>query len=71
MSISIEELASRVNAEGERRGITSEQVLDELAARLDDPPEAFIECGVSGPTEPFDIHQERADAASKKLAQGI
>ena len=65
MSISIEELASRLNAEAERRGITSEQVLDELVARLDDPLEAFIGCGASGRTEPFDIHQERADAASK------
>ncbi len=71
MSISIEELASRLNAEAERRGITSEALLDELAARLDDHLEAFIGCGASGRTEPFDIHQERADAASKKLAQGI
>ncbi|MEO8268025.1 MAG: hypothetical protein ABI706_21190 [Ilumatobacteraceae bacterium] len=42
-----------------------------MAARLDDPLEAFIGCGASGRTEPFDIHQERADAFSKKLAQGI
>ena len=65
MSISIEELASRLNAEAERRGITSAALLDELAARLDDPLESFIGCGASGRTEPFDIHQERANAASK------
>jgi len=51
--------------------ITTEALLDELTARLDDPLEAFVGCGASGRTEPFDIHQERADAASKKLAQSI
>jgi hypothetical protein len=41
-------------------------LFDDLAARLDDPLEAFIGCGASGRrTEPFDVHQERADAASK------
>lgn len=71
MSITIEELASRLNAEAERRGITSEALLDELAARLDDPLEAFIGCGASRWSEPFDIHQERADAATAKIEQGI
>lgn len=71
MSITIEELASRLNAESERRGITSEALLDELAARLDGPLEAFIGCGASGRTKPFDIHQERADAATTKIAHGI
>jgi hypothetical protein len=71
MSITIEELASRLNAEAKRRGITSEALLDELAARLDDPLEAFIGCGASGRTEPLDIHRERADAATAKIAHGI
>ena len=71
MSISIEELASRLNAEAERRGITSEALLDELTARLDDPLGAFIGCGASGRTKPFGIHQARADAAGKKLGQGV
>ena len=56
MSISVEELASRLNAEAERRGITGEALIDELAAQLDDPLEAFIGCGASGRSEPFDIH---------------
>ena len=65
MPISIEELATRLNAEAERRGVTSEALLDELAARLDDPLEAFIGCGASGRTQLFDIHEERADVARK------
>jgi hypothetical protein len=71
MSITIEQLASRLTAEAERRGITIETLVDELAARLDDPLEAFIGCAASGRTEPFDIHRERVDAAGKKIAQGI
>jgi hypothetical protein len=71
MSITIEQLATRLTAEAERRGITTETLIDELAARLDDPLEAFIGCAASGRTEPFDIHHERADAAAKKIAQGI
>ena len=71
MSITIEQLATWLTAEAERRGITTETLIDELAARLDDPLEAFIGCAASGGTEPFDIHHERADAAAKKIAQGI
>ena len=71
MSITIEQLASRLIAEAERRGITTETLIDELAARLDDPLEAFIGCAASGRTEPFDIHRERVDAAGKKIAQSI
>jgi hypothetical protein len=71
MSITIEQLASRLTAEAERRGVTIETLVDELAALLDDPLEAFIGCAASGRTEPFDIHRERVDAAGKKIAQGI
>jgi hypothetical protein len=71
MSITIEQLAVRLAAEATRRGITTEQLIDELAARLDDPLEAFIGCVSSGNTEPFDVHRERNDAAAKKIAQGI
>ena len=71
MAISLEELATRLNAEAERRGITSEALIDELAARLDDPLEAFIGCGASGRTEPLDIRRERAAAAAAKFAQGV
>jgi hypothetical protein len=71
MSISIEQLASRLTAEAERRGITIEALIDEIAARLDDPLEAFIGCAASGRTEPFDIHRERRDAADSKITHGI
>lgn len=71
MSITIEQLAARLAAEARRRGISTEAVIDELAARLDDPLEEFIGCAASGRTEPFDIHQERAEAAAEKLARGI
>ncbi|HQZ36610.1 MAG TPA: hypothetical protein PK020_19430 [Ilumatobacteraceae bacterium] len=71
MSITIEQLATRLTAEAERRGITTETLIDELAARLDDPLEAFIGCAASGRTEPFEIQHERAEAAAKKFAQGI
>lgn len=71
MSITIEELAARLTAEAARRGITTEALIEELTARLDDPMEAFIGCAASGRTEPLDIHRERVDAAGKKIAQGI
>ncbi len=71
MSITIEQLATRLAAEATRRGITTETVIEELAARLDDPLEAFIGCAASGGNEPFDIQRERAEAAGKKFAQGI
>ena len=41
MSITIEQLASRLAAEAQRRGISTETLIDELSARLDDPLEAF------------------------------
>ena len=71
MSITIEQLATRLTAEAARRGISIEILIDELAALLDDPLEAFIGCAASGTAEPFDIHRERADAARKKIARGI
>ena len=55
---------------GRQPGQPAEGTLS-LAARLDDPLEAFIGCAASGRTEPFDIHRERVDAAGKKIAQGI
>ena len=68
-----EDLAARLAAEATRRGITVDEVLTEmLAARLpaEDPLEAFIGCGASGQTEPFDIHAARAELAARKLASG-
>ncbi len=42
MAISVEELATRINAEAARRGVSPEQLLDELATQLPDvrPDEA-------------------------------
>jgi hypothetical protein len=71
MPITIEELAARLTAEAQRRGISVDALVDELADRLDDPLEAFIGCARSGSAEPFDIHRERKDAAAKKITQGI
>lgn len=61
----------RWDVEQSVRGITTETLIEELAARLDDPLEAFIGCAASGRTEPFVIQHERAEAAAKKFAEGI
>ena len=37
MAITVEELADRLNTEAARRGITTDQLLDELAARIPQP----------------------------------
>jgi hypothetical protein len=37
MAITVEELTSRLNAEAERRGVTLERLLDEIATQLPDP----------------------------------
>ena len=53
MSITIEELAARLTAEAQRRGIGVDALVDELAGRLEDPLEAFIGCARSGNAEPL------------------
>ena len=66
------EAQARLQAEATRRGVTLGQLITELADSLpaEDPLEAFIGCGSSGRTEPFDIHKERAELAAKKFAEG-
>jgi hypothetical protein len=77
MAISVEELATRLNAEAARRGITPEELLDELTTRLPNRTAhaghrlSFIGIGASGDTRPSDIHRERAELAKRKLAEGI
>jgi hypothetical protein len=66
MAMTLEELAARLAAEAERRGLAVEVFVDELAARLDDPLEAFIGSGASGRAEPFDIRRERAQLAARR-----
>jgi hypothetical protein len=71
------EAQARLQAEASRRGITLDQLVAELAdsfpAEADTPKHrlGFVGIGSSGRTEPFDIHQERAVLAAKKLAEGI
>lgn len=69
------EARARLETEATRRGITLDQLVAEIArtfpADTDDPLEAFIGCGASGRTEPFDIHRERAALATKTFADGI
>ena len=67
------EAQARLEAEATRRGVTLDRLIADLAAQLpaEDPLEAFIGCGVSGRTEPFDIHRERGEMAAKKFAEGV
>lgn len=69
------ELLARIEAEAARRGVKIDTVIAEFAAQLpadtDDALTAFIGCGASGRTEPFDIHRERRELAAKKYAEGI
>lgn len=76
MNVTIElpaEAKARLEAEAARRGVTLDQLIAELAAALpvEDPLEAFIGCGSSGRTEPFDAHKERSELAAKKLVEGV
>jgi hypothetical protein len=82
MSVTVElpaEASRRLEAEASRRGISIDDVIAELAARLPNPSEApssghrlsFIGIGASGDTRPFDIHRERAKLAERKLTEGI
>ena len=74
-----DDLARRLTAEAERRGISVDTVVTEaLISRFPEPGtaqgrdalEAFIGSGASGRREPFDIHRERARVAKRKLAEG-
>jgi len=72
MSVTVdlpEDALRRIEAEAARRGVTIDDIIAELAARLpdEDPLEAFNGCGASGDAEPFDIHRARDDMASAKL----
>ncbi len=69
------EAQARLEAEASRRGITLDQLVAEFAASfpVEGPKHrlAFVGIGASRRTEPFDIHQERADLAAKKFAEGV
>jgi hypothetical protein len=75
-----EPLAGRLAAEAARRGVDpTDLAVETLAGALGataeggdgrDVLEAFIGCGSSGISEPFDIHTARAEAAARRLAEG-
>ena len=67
-----EDVVRRLTAEAQRRGVSIDVIISELAAQLpgEDALEAFIGCGASGRTEPFDIRAERAELAAERLAEG-
>ena len=67
-----EDVVRRLTAEAERRGVSIDVIIAELAAQLpgEDALEAFIGCGASGRSEPFDIHAERTNLAAKRFAEG-
>lgn len=76
MAVAVElpdEALRRIETEAARRGVTVDEVIADLAAALpvEDPLEAFIGCGASGATEPFDIRRERRELAEAKLADGL
>lgn len=74
-----EPLAGRLAAEAARRGLSAAEVAVEALEGVYGPVEpaeggdslvAFIGCGSSGRSEPFDIAQARSDLAARKLAHG-
>ena len=50
--------------------IVNDEAPTDLVEGDDDTLEAFIGCGASGQSEPFDIHLARSAAAEAKLARG-
>jgi hypothetical protein len=73
------EVLHRLEAEAARRRITVEEVIAELAAVLPEGKAetgkrarrlSFVGIGASGDTRPFDIHREREELATRKLADG-
>lgn len=80
MSLTVDlppEALQRLQAEADRRGVTVEDVIAELAASLPaeghDLPKrlSFTALGASGDTRPFDIHREREELAARKAADGV
>lgn len=72
MAISADELAAKLDAVAQRRGVDPQVLVDRFIAELDDDPlETFIGIGTSGDSEPFDIRTAGGAAAEKKFARGV
>ena len=72
MAITADELAAKLDAAAQRRGVDPQVLVDRFIAELDDDPlEAFIGIGASGDSEPFDTRNARRTAAEKKFARGV
>ena len=70
--MTVEELAAWLNAEAARRGISNEQLLDELAARFPNPADrpkrfAFAGMGHSGRGDLTERHKQIRDELSAEL----
>ena len=63
MAISVEELAARLNAEAERRHVTTDELLDIVAAQFPDRSErfAFAGMGHSGRGDLSERHKQIRD----------
>jgi hypothetical protein len=66
MAMTVEELAERLNAEAARRGITTDQLVDELAAQITPPRRklGFVSIGAS-------TSGRHARDADEMLAEGF
>lgn len=80
MSVTVDlppEVLRRLQAEADRRGLTIDAVIAELASGLPHEPAAkpkrlsFIALGASGDTRPLDIRRERDELAARKVADGV
>jgi hypothetical protein len=75
-----DELRERLAAVAARRGMSVDALVAEMVAKQlpadrpvgtgEDALEAFIGCGSSGISEPFDLRKARRELADKKLAEG-
>jgi hypothetical protein len=72
MAITADELAAKLDAAAQQRGVDPQVLVERFIAELDDDPlEAFIGVGASGDSAAFDIRSVRQAAAEKKFARGV
>ena len=71
MSITIEELATRLNAEAARRGITVDALIDELAGKVVDPEARPVKCRLAFVGIGASTSGRGAREADEMLAEGF